>query len=171
VRSRFDRALAMFRTAANVPLLRSPTETGLAAIGHSQLGRPTAALSTVSAAAGENPKKILIIASNVRDAGDVDKTDARNNLWEVAPPYHMFVMHGFEVDFVSPQGGKLHFSLDADDVDPPGMIAYTIKFERFREKADNSLRPDQVEADTYAAAFIGGGFGPLFDVANDPAIR
>lgn len=130
----------------------------------------TAASLTMPVAAAEKPNKILIIASNVRDAGDMDKTDARNNLWEVAPPYHMFVMHGFEVDFVSPQGGKLPFSLDVDDVDPPGMIAYTIKFERFREKADSSLRPDQVDADAYAAGFIGGGFGPLFDVASDPEI-
>lgn len=130
----------------------------------------TAASLTMPVAAAEKPNKILIIASNIRDAGDMDKTDARNNLWEVAPPYHMFVMHGFEVDFVSPQGGKLPFSLDVDDVDPPGMIAYTIKFERFREKADSSLRPDQVDADAYAAAFIGGGFGPLFDVASDPEI-
>lgn len=128
-------------------------------------------LSTAMAiptAGAEEPKKILIVASNVVDAGDVARTDTRNNLWEVAPPYHMFVMHGFEVDFLSPQGGKLAFALDVDDVDPPGMIAYTIKFERFREKADNSLRPDQVKADAYAAVFIGGGFGPLFDVARDP---
>ena len=36
-------------------------------------------------------KKILIIASNVEDMGDPDKHDARNNLWEYAPPYHIFV--------------------------------------------------------------------------------
>lgn len=128
----------------------------------------TTAAMAVPAAAVDKPKKILIVASNVLEAGDADKTDARNNLWEVAPPYHMFAMHGLEVDFVSPQGGKLPFSLDVDEVDPPGMIAYTIKFERFREKADNSLTPDQVNPDAYAAVFVGGGFGPLFDAASDP---
>lgn len=120
------------------------------------------------AAPVEAPRKILIVASNILHANDAGQTDARNNLWEVAPPYHMFVMHGFEVDFVSPKGGKLPFSLDVDDVDPPGMIAYTIKFERFSEKADNSLTPERVNPDAYAAVFIGGGFGPLFDVASDP---
>jgi putative intracellular protease/amidase len=120
------------------------------------------------ASAAEKPKKILIIASNILDAGDADKTDARNNLWEVAPPYHLFKMHGYDVDFLSPRGGKLPFSLDVEDADPPGMIAYTIKFERFREKSDNSLRPDQIDAGAYSALFIGGGFGPLFDVARDP---
>jgi hypothetical protein len=43
------------------------------------------------------------------DMGDAEKHDARNNLWEVAPPYHIFVSHGFEVDFVSPNGGKVEF--------------------------------------------------------------
>jgi putative intracellular protease/amidase len=118
-------------------------------------------------AAEEAAKKILIVASNVVDAGDPDKTDARNNLWEIAPPYHVFAMNGFEVDFVSPNGGKLPFSLDVDETDPPGMISYTIRFERFREKADNSLTPAQVDPSQYTAFFIGGGFGPLFDIAND----
>lgn len=118
-------------------------------------------------AAADPRKKVLILTSNVIDAGDPDKSDARNNLWEVAPPYHIFVMNGFEVDFVSSAGGKVPFSLDVDDVDPPGMISYTIKFERFREKADKSLRPDEVDVNQYGAVFIGGGFGPLFDVANN----
>ena len=50
-------------------------------------------------------KKVLIIVSNMIDMGDADKHDARNNLWEVAPPYHIFLNHGYEVDFVSPKGG------------------------------------------------------------------
>ena len=56
------------------------------------------------------PKKILIIASNMIDMGDAEKHDARNNLWEVAPPYHIFLSHGYEVDFV----------LQADDGMHPG---------------------------------------------------
>ncbi|HEX9806537.1 MAG TPA: type 1 glutamine amidotransferase domain-containing protein [Alteraurantiacibacter sp.] len=122
------------------------------------------------AGAGEAKRKILIVASNAVDAGDVDKTDARNNLWEIAPPYHVFAMNGYEVDFVSPEGGKLPFSRDVDETDPPGMISYTIRFEGFREKADNSLTPGEVDPDRYAAFFIGGGFGPLFDVARDPEL-
>ena len=55
----------------------------------------------------ENEKgKILIIVSNTEDMGDPEKHFAGNNLWEVAPPYHIFVSHGYEVDFVSPTGGK-----------------------------------------------------------------
>ncbi len=56
----------------------------------------TVALLATNANA-EPTKKILIIASNMVDMGDPEKHDARNNLWEFAPPYHVFVSHGFDV--------------------------------------------------------------------------
>lgn len=60
-----------------------------------------------------NAKKILIVASNVKDMGDPEKHDARNDLWEYAPPYHVFVSHGYEVDFVSPLGGAVPFKRES----------------------------------------------------------
>lgn len=107
-------------------------------------------------------KKILIIVSNQTHMGDEDKHDARNNLWEVAPPYHIFVSHGYDVDFASPQGGKVEFMMDAI-----GISSYTIKYESFGEKTANSLAAAQVNANDYWAVYIGGGYGPLFDVANN----
>ncbi|VUD53993.1 Molecular chaperone Hsp31 and glyoxalase 3 [Thalassocella blandensis] len=107
-------------------------------------------------------KKILIIASNLEHMGDAEKHDARNNLWEYAPPYHIFVSHGYEVDFASPLGGRLLFSMD-----PLGISSYTIKYEGFMDRADISLSPDQVKPENYLAVFIGGGYGTLFDVASN----
>lgn len=109
-------------------------------------------------------RKILIVLSNGAVMGD---GQARNNLWEVAEPHHVFVMHGYEVDFASPRGGRVPFSLDEDETDLPGMVSYTIRYEGFREKTERTMAPDAVDADRYAAVFIGGGAGPLFDVAND----
>lgn len=111
-------------------------------------------------------KKVLIIASNLMDMGDPDKHDARNNLWEVAPPYHVFYSHGFEVDFVSPNGGDVPFMMD-----PIGISQYTIKYEGFMDKANESLKPEQVDPSQYWAVYIGGGYGPLFDVASNKAIQ
>jgi len=111
----------------------------------------------------ENEKgKILIIVSNTEDMGDPEKHFAGNNLWEVAPPYHIFVSHGYKVDFVSPTGGKVPFSMD-----PIGISSYTIKYENFNGKVENSFTPDSVNYKDYKAVFIGGGYGPLFDVANN----
>ena len=123
----------------------------------------TLCLSAVACAAGEN-RKVLMIFSNGAPMGDAT---AKNNLWEYAEPHHVFVMHGYTVDFVSPRGGQVPFSLDADETDPPGMVSYTIKYENFRKKSDQTLRPEQVRADAYVAVFVGGGTGSLFDVSGD----
>ena len=106
--------------------------------------------------------RILIIVSNTEDMGDTEKHFAGNNLWEVAPPYHIFVSHGYKVDFVSPTGGKVPFSMD-----PVGISSYTIKYENFNDNVENSLTPEQVDYKGYKAVFIGGGYGSLFDVANN----
>jgi putative intracellular protease/amidase len=111
-------------------------------------------------------EKVLIIVSNMIDMGDPEKHDARNNLWEVAPPYHIFLSHSFEVDFVSPQGGRVEFSMD-----PLGISSYAIKYENFLGKANNSLAPSEVKVGDYWAVYIGGGYGPLFDVANNQELQ
>lgn len=116
------------------------------------------------AGAAADKAKVLMILSNGATRGEFA---ARNNLWEYAEPHHVFVMHGFEVDFVSPKGGAVSFSLDADETDPPGMVYYTIRYEGFRHKADRTLKPEQIDPEDYSAAFIGGGAGSLFDVADD----
>lgn len=109
-----------------------------------------------------NAKKILIVASNLTDMGDPEKHEARNDLWEYAPPYHVFVSHGYVVDFVSPLGGSVPFMRD-----PLGISSYTIKYEGFLSKANNSLTPKQLNPNEYSAVFIGGGYGNLFDVASN----
>jgi hypothetical protein len=50
-------------------------------------------------ALAELTKKVLIVASNMVNMAEPEKHDTRNNLWEFAPLYHIFVSHGFEVDF------------------------------------------------------------------------
>ncbi len=114
----------------------------------------------------QDNKKVLIVVSNRIDMGDSEKHEARNDLFEVAPPYHVFVSHGYEVDFVSPQGGEVHFFRD-----PLGISSYTVKYEGFLEKAQNTLSPKKVKADAYWGVFTGGGYGTMFDVADNAEIQ
>jgi len=114
---------------------------------------------------GEAPTKILFVASNVLDMGDPEKQDARNNLWEYAPPFHIFVMHGYEVDFVSPKGGSVEFMMD-----PLGISSYTIQYENFLGKTNSTLKPTEVDPRQYQAVYVGGGYGTLFDVASNPEL-
>ncbi|MBQ4863633.1 type 1 glutamine amidotransferase domain-containing protein [Pseudoalteromonas sp. MMG013] len=107
-------------------------------------------------------KKVLIMVSNTLDMGDPEKHDARNNLWEVAPPHHVFMSHGYSVDFVSPNGGKAEFMMN-----PVGISSYTIKYEGFADKTQRTLKPKQLDLSQYWGVFIGGGYGPLFDIANN----
>src|SRR5690606_40766074 len=109
--------------------------------------------------------RVLIVVSNTEHMGDQEKHFAGNNLWEVAPPYHIFVSHGYQVDFVSPTGGIVPFSMDTI-----GISSYTIKYENFGGKVKNSLTPDEVDYENYKGVFIGGGYGPLLDVANNGKI-
>jgi hypothetical protein len=67
--------------------------------------------------------RILIIILNTEDTGDPEKHFAGNNLWEIAPPCHIFISNGYKVDFVSPTGGKVPFSMD-----PIGISSYTVKY-------------------------------------------
>lgn len=106
--------------------------------------------------------KVLFVASNVLDMGDPEQHDARNNLWEYAPPFHVFVMHGYEVDFVSPRGGPVEFMME-----PLGISSYAIEYENFSGKTANTLTPGQIVAAQYQAVYVGGGYGTLFDVASN----
>ncbi len=124
-------------------------------------------LSLVATAVlGEPNKKVLIIASNMVDMGDPEQHDARNNLREFAPPYHVFLSHGYDVDFVSPKGGDVQFMME-----PQGISSYTIKYEGFLEKANASLTPAKVNTSDYWGVFIGGGYGVMFDVASNNEIQ
>lgn len=109
--------------------------------------------------------KVLFVASNLLDMGDPEQHDARNNLWEYAPPFHVFVMHGYEVDFVSPRGGPVEFMMD-----PLGISSYAIKYQNFLGKAGSTLKPGEVDLAQYQAVYVGGGYGTLFDVASDQAL-
>ncbi len=114
----------------------------------------------------EAPKKVLIVVSNMTHMGDPEQHEARNDLFEVAPPYHVFVSHGYSVDFVSPQGGEVFFMRE-----PLGISSYTIKYEGFLDKTKHSLSPEQVNPNDYWGVFIGGGYGVVFDVAGDVGIQ
>lgn len=126
----------------------------------------TALLISASLHAEPAKKKVLIIASNMVDMGDPEKHDARNNLLEVAPPYHVFLGHGYDVDFASPNGGKVEFMMD-----PLGISSYTIKYEGFMDKANNSFAPKKIDPGDYWGVYIGGGYGPLFDVADNKELQ
>lgn len=55
--------------------------------------------------------------------------------------------------------------------DPLGIASYTIKYENFLDKANNTLTPAEVKPEQYWAVFSGGGYGVMFDVAQNVEIQ
>lgn len=56
-------------------------------------------------------------------------------------------------------------------MDPVGISSYTIKYEGFMDKANNSFAPKQINPDDYWGVYIGGGYGPIFDVADNKELQ
>ena len=56
-------------------------------------------------------------------------------------------------------------------LEPLGISSYTIKYEGFLEKANNSFKPAQIDPNDYWGVFIGGGYGVMFDVTDNKQIQ
>jgi len=108
-------------------------------------------------------KKVLIVLTSHNTLGDTGK-ETGFYLSEVTHPYDAFARAGFEVDFVSPQGGKAPMTgverqdpLNQAFLDDPALIA----------QVENTLHPTQVDASQYDGIFYAGGHGTMWDFPNN----
>ncbi|REC62259.1 type 1 glutamine amidotransferase domain-containing protein [Chryseobacterium pennae] len=82
----------------------------------------------------------------------------------MAHPWEVLHNAGYEIDFVSPQGGKAPvdgFNLE-DTVNK--------KFwedKKYRTKIENTMKPNEVKPKEYAAIFYAGGHGAMWDLADN----
>ncbi|NOT76170.1 MAG: type 1 glutamine amidotransferase domain-containing protein [Cyclobacteriaceae bacterium] len=109
-------------------------------------------------------KKILIVSTNVDTVGtNVSGTYAM----EIAHPWKTFTDKGFDVDVVTPKGGKaaIYNAAKTDD-----DIVQIQNNEAFIKTTTNTLSPTQVNPKDYVAIFYPGGHGQYFDVISDERI-
>ncbi|KAK3090911.1 hypothetical protein FSP39_015676 [Pinctada imbricata] len=88
---------------------------------------------------------------------------------EVAHPYDVFTKAGYDITFVSPNGGKAPMdpgSYEAFKEDPSSKAF----LKDHLKDLDNTLSPSQVSAKNYDAIVYAGGHGPMFDLPNNDAI-
>jgi putative intracellular protease/amidase len=113
-------------------------------------------------------KKILMVLTNHDTLSDSGKL---TGYWlsEVSHFYDVVTRAGYEVDFVTPRGGKspldpisvkLNDQVNREFMENPQLIA----------RLDNTLSPDDVQWEEYAAIYYVGGHGPIWDVATDEKI-
>lgn len=111
--------------------------------------------------------KILFVVSNAHFHGTSDINTA-NHFFEIILPYDEFVKNGYQVDFVSPQGGPI----------PIGYLSYTYKTSEkyiydfdFMHKLKNTMKPEEVDYENYKAIFYCGGGAAMYGIPENEKIQ
>lgn len=115
-------------------------------------------------------KKILIILTSADKMGSTGKPTGWY-LPELAHPYKVLVDAGFEMDSVSPKGGKSPVdpgSVDAYKDDP--ICQWFQKDDKAQAIVNNTKTAKEINPSDYVAVLYPGGHGPMFDLATDAEI-
>ena len=101
---------------------------------------------------------------------DMQNTEDKTGIWlgEFTDPYYEFIDSGYQVDLVSPKGGR-------PPVDPMSELTENITGSNRRFQDDDNAKNafshtgtlTGIRAGDYDAVFYPGGHGPLWDLAVD----
>jgi len=112
--------------------------------------------------------KILAVVTSTDIMGDTDKSTGYE-LTELARAYYVFKANGFEVDIVSPLGGKPPVVIDDDDM---GIFDFAfLNDTEAQQKTSNTIAINEVNPEEYVAIFFAGGKGAMFDFPENKAIQ
>ena len=90
-------------------------------------------------------------------------------LSEVTHPHRVLADAGYQIDFVSPKGGKAPLDPDSLDLED-GMNAEFWNNPSLRSAVEHTKRPTDVHAEDYAGIFFAGGHGAMWDLPEDSEI-
>lgn len=111
-------------------------------------------------------KKVLFALTSHDQKGNTgEKTGAY--LPEVAHPWDVFRRAGYDVEFVTPKGGRPPF--DGLDKKDPVQSAF-LDDAAITRKLDEAPAPAATLAEPYAALFYAGGHGTMWDFPDDAAL-
>lgn len=109
-------------------------------------------------------ERILFVVTSHEKLGTKGKRKTGAHLGEITHAYEILHGGGFEIDFVSPKGGKIPLDfIDLGDA----INDRWYHDEKFRQKIENTLKPDQVVAEAYRGLYVAGGHGAMFDLPQD----
>lgn len=108
-------------------------------------------------------KKVLFVVTSHDKKGNTGQPTGYY-LAEVAHPWDVLHNAGYEIDFVSPQGGKA--PVDGFNLEDP----INKKFwddTKYRTKIENTMKPSEVKTEEYSAILYAGGHGTMWDFADN----
>lgn len=108
-------------------------------------------------------KKILFVVTSHDKKGNTGQPTGYY-LAEVAHPWEVLHEAGYEIDFVSPKGGKA--PIDGFNLEDPINKKFWDNI-KYRTKIENTFKPSEVKPEAYAAIFYAGGHGTMWDFADN----
>jgi putative intracellular protease/amidase len=112
---------------------------------------------------GKMKQKILFVITSHDKKGSTGQSTGYY-LSEVSHTWDVLHNAGYEIDFVSPLGGKA--PVDGFNLDDAVNKKFWENTES-RSKIENTIKPSSVKADDYAAIFYAGGHGTMWDFADN----
>lgn len=132
--------------------------------------------ANVSVLNRNRPKKVLIVVANPATS---PTTGWPIGAWvaEFAHPYWEFTEKGYQVEIVSPKGGKVEIDGYSDPRDASGYSAHDILSLGFLSSPQHAAMLEQtrsiveVNPDDYDALFVAGGQSPMVTMIEDEALH
>jgi putative intracellular protease/amidase len=113
-------------------------------------------------------KPILIVVTNHEAMGNTEQATGYF-LSEVAHPWHVFTEAGYAVEFASPLGGFAPMDPKSFDLDDPINRKFWETLDAVQGLV--STQPlAELSADGYAAIFLAGGHGTMWDFPNSEVL-
>lgn len=111
--------------------------------------------------------RILLVVSSAETGGPQHKK-AGYELTELARAYYVFQANGYQADIASPKGGEPPRRIDPDDM---GDADYAFLNDAVAQaKVKQSIPLARASADGYAALYIVGGKGAMYDLPGNPDV-
>ena len=108
-------------------------------------------------------KKVLFVVTSHDKKGSTGQPTGYY-LGEVSHPWEVLKNAGYEIDFVSPKGGKAPVDgLNLNDETNKSFWENPI----YRQKVEHTMKPSEVDLTEYVAIFYAGGHGTMWDFADN----
>ncbi|MFT5914948.1 MAG: putative intracellular protease/amidase, partial [Bacteroidia bacterium] len=111
--------------------------------------------------------RILMVVSNAYFYGD-SKIPTGNSFSETIDAYEVFAKSGYNIDFVSPEGGAV--SLAYLNMSDEIQKKYLYDMD-FMNQVKNTKNPSEIDASKYKAIYFAGGGAAMFGVPENEAIQ